>query len=282
MPTLPRPVSLSTYARIAFSLLASVAASAGFAQTAPFSAERMWGLDRLGEPTLSPDGAPGRGPGHALRRAGKQRPYGPVARIHGRRAAPRRASSRATRQRTPSPPSAPTANGSPSSPGAVKTSRTRSTSSPPTAARRGGSPDVPTGAGRAEVVSGQPAHRLRELRLAGPRALGGPGRPHAGAAGAEDDGAGVGPRADRRTGITSSTSASRICSPSIVDGGEPLAITRLSGYALPRSDVGRLQLRHLAGRSRSRLRGERRQERRGPELRRHHCCPPAAASRRRT
>lgn len=43
----PRPVSL---------VLACLAVSAAVAQTVPFSAERMWTLDRLGEPALSPDG----------------------------------------------------------------------------------------------------------------------------------------------------------------------------------------------------------------------------------
>ncbi len=37
-------------------LLAGLLFSAAIAQTMPFSAERMWTLDRLGEPTLSPDG----------------------------------------------------------------------------------------------------------------------------------------------------------------------------------------------------------------------------------
>jgi dipeptidyl aminopeptidase/acylaminoacyl peptidase len=43
-------------ARVVVSLAVSLIASVATAQTAPFSAERMWGLDRLGEPVLSPDG----------------------------------------------------------------------------------------------------------------------------------------------------------------------------------------------------------------------------------
>jgi dipeptidyl aminopeptidase/acylaminoacyl peptidase len=48
MPRLSRPMSF------VFMLLGATVAAA---QTAPFTAERMWTLDRLGEPALSPDGA---------------------------------------------------------------------------------------------------------------------------------------------------------------------------------------------------------------------------------
>jgi dipeptidyl aminopeptidase/acylaminoacyl peptidase len=50
---LPRCLSLRV---VTLCLLPWLAMSAAHAQMAPFSAERMWGLDRLGEPSVSPDG----------------------------------------------------------------------------------------------------------------------------------------------------------------------------------------------------------------------------------
>ena len=79
----------------------------------------MWALKRLGDPAITPDGTTRRGPGHHLRHRGEQGPHRPVADARGRRRA--RASSPATRPATPSPRSAPTASGSPSSPSAVTT-----------------------------------------------------------------------------------------------------------------------------------------------------------------
>ncbi len=50
------PLLRSLSFRIAWSLALCLAALEASAQTSPFSAERMWGLDRLAEPSVSPDG----------------------------------------------------------------------------------------------------------------------------------------------------------------------------------------------------------------------------------
>lgn len=47
---------MSSLSRLLPLALTLVAAAAATAQTAPFTAERMWTLERLGEPALSPDG----------------------------------------------------------------------------------------------------------------------------------------------------------------------------------------------------------------------------------
>src|SRR5262245_13259503 len=51
------PPRFLLHPRVALLLVPWLAVSAAHAQMSSFSAERMWGLDRLAEPSVSPDGA---------------------------------------------------------------------------------------------------------------------------------------------------------------------------------------------------------------------------------
>ncbi len=88
----------------------------------------------------------------------------------------------------------------------------------------------------AEVVSGQHAARVRERSVAGPRALGRPGRAQEGARGFEDDARASGRKRPSPTSITTSTIASRICFRSRSTAASPTAITRMSGYHLSKQE----------------------------------------------
>ena len=192
-----------------------------------FTAGTMWALKRLGDPAITPGRQTRGGAGDHLRHRREQGPHRPVAGPGGGRPGPPAHQRQGQRHAAHREPGRQVdrvrleARRRHRKPGLRDRGRWRR--SPPRhqpAHRRVG----------AEMVSRQQAHRIRERNLAGSRALGRPGRAQEGTRIVEDDRARVDARADLATSITSSTTAQPHLFSISIDGGEPTAITRMSGF----------------------------------------------------
>ena len=253
--------------RMATLLLACLVAPAVLAQPAPLSAERMWGLQRLGEPAMSPDGRLAVVPVTRYDVA-ENKGFTDLWLIPVAGGPP--ASSPATRPRIRSRPSAPTASGSPSSPSAAEDKQTQVY----VIAADGGEArrvtNVPTGADVPKWFPDSRRIAFVTADLDGPGALGRPGASACRSGRSPKMTARVWDRApiaywdhlldDREPHLSSrstSTAASRWPSPGC--RASRCRGRRWTTYSYDISPDGH----------RSRLRRERGQERRGPELRRH-------------